>query len=143
MKSEGGPGGAGITPHPASAISPKSAAFRASKPNTRYRPNKPPRLLVSGADCGIDAALKGRVEVHRPMIGEGQDLRHDDAGQSALRIEPVIGVEDAGPCDAAGAAPVGARLRRQHIAKTPAHRLTGKEVDVVGQRRIVRLQDAG
>src|SRR6516165_8315399 len=79
----------------------------------------------------IDAAFKLTVEGNGFMVGEGQDLSHENAGNALLWIEPVIGVVNTGPGDAAGAAAVGPRLRAYHVAEPPFANHAREEVDVV------------
>ena len=53
---------------------------------------------------GIDAALEARERFQALAVGERQHLHQDHAGDVARRIDPEIGVGEAGPGQAAGAA---------------------------------------
>src|SRR5712691_87129 len=71
------------------------------------------------AERVVDRALELAVELDGALVGEGEDLGHDHAADPPRRIDPVIGVEDAGPGQAAGAAAVRAGLYVDHVAETP------------------------
>src|SRR6516162_140958 len=91
----------------------------------------------------IDAALKLAVERDGFMVGEGQELAQKHPGDALVRIQPVIGVENSAPGDAAGAAAVGPRQRVDHVPKTPFARNSGKQVQIVCELRVRRLPQAG
>ena len=58
----------------------------------------------------VNGALEFAVELDGFVVGERQDLGQDHAGDMLLRVEPIIGVVDAGPGQAPGAAAVGSGL---------------------------------
>src|SRR5215831_6917824 len=82
------------------------------------RPDRP-RLSLCRLQPTIDAALEFAIERDGFVVGKGQDLGHEHAGNALLRIEPIIGVVNPGPGAAAGAAAVGTWLRGYHVAKSP------------------------
>src|SRR6516225_7073702 len=117
-----------------------SAKGSVGTPSRRTKGPRRPRLRrlerrrlvgLRRLEPAIDAALKLTVEGNGFMVGEGQDLSHENAGNALLRIEPVIGIVNPGPGDAAGAAAVGPRLRAYHVAEPPFANHAGEEVDVV------------
>ena len=61
---------------------------------------------------GMDLPLEGVEQGHDLRVGEGQDLRDEDARQVALRVDPVGGVAEARPGEAAGAPPAAATIGR-------------------------------
>ena len=90
-----------------------------------------------------DAALELTIKAHCAVVGEGQDLGQDHAGNMLLRVEPVIGVVDTRPGHAPGAAAVGPRLGTYHIAETPFARDTREEIKVIRTQRHRGFRDAG
>src|SRR5690349_17489963 len=60
----------------------------------------PARALCHRA---IDLGFEPVEQAEHGVVGEGQDLGHQHAGHALLRVEPVVGVEQAGPGEAAGA----------------------------------------
>src|SRR5258708_19862026 len=74
-----------------------------------YDPPHEPR--VSGRlQSIVNGALELAVEPDGLVIGERQDLGQDDARNALLRVGPVIGVVEAAPSQASGAAPLRACL---------------------------------
>src|SRR4051812_6968212 len=57
--------------------------------------------------CAIYRGLELIQQLQHRRVGKWQDLRHDDACHLLLRIEPIVGVEQPSPCDAARTAPAG------------------------------------
>ena len=60
-------------------------------------------LAAAGIEPGINPALKARKSLQRLGVGERQQL-HQDHADVARGIDPEIGVGEAGPGEAAGAA---------------------------------------
>ena len=61
-------------------------------------------LAAAGIEPGINAALKARKSFQRLGVEERQQLHQDHAGDVTGRVDPEIGVGEAGPGEAAGAA---------------------------------------
>src|SRR6266853_4109562 len=86
----------------------------------------------------IYAALELPAKLHGTLVGEGQDLGQDHAGDALLQIDPVIAVEEPGPGQAAGATAIGPGIERDHGGEPPSAAGTGKEIQIVrplGHRR--------
>src|SRR4029077_6663899 len=60
--------------------------------------------LLPGIQPGINPALEARKSFQRLGVDERQQLHQDHAGDVARRVDPEIGVGEAGPGQAAGAA---------------------------------------
>ena len=65
----------------------------------------------SRPDRATNAALELPIGLESLRVGKGQYLHHDHAGDPRRRIDPVIGVEQARPCQAARLAAVRHRDR--------------------------------
>src|ERR1035437_5884186 len=62
------------------------------------------RRLLRRIEAGIDAALEACERFQALLVGERQHLHQDHAGDVARRVDPVIGVGEPRPGEAAGAA---------------------------------------
>jgi hypothetical protein len=91
----------------------------------------------------VDAAFELVVKRKHQSIRKGQNLSHKYGGDTLRRIDPVIGVEKSCPGQAPAAATVWARLQIDHVAEPPSQRDARKEIDVVRQRGIGRLENSG
>src|SRR6516162_2828946 len=89
----------------------------------------------------INGALEPTVERKRGPISKGQNLRHEHGSEALRRIDPIISIEETRPGEAAGAAAVRSRRHVDHVAKAPSQRDARKEIDVVRERGIRRLQN--
>src|SRR6187399_530026 len=76
----------------------------------------------------INPALELPIGDKRRFVDEGQDLRHDDARDPRRRVDPVIGVEQPGPSQAAGPAAIGHRAGIDHVAEPPAQPDAWKQI---------------
>src|SRR5215831_3966307 len=68
----------------------------------------------------VHAALEVAVDAQRVMVREGQNLGHEHGGDMLRRIDPVIGVEQSRPGEAAGAAATWHCPHGDHVAEPPA-----------------------
>ena len=66
------------------------------------------------------------------MVGEGEDLHHDHSGNPRRRVDPVIGIEQTGPCEAACFAAVRDGIDIDHVPEPPSQTRSRKEIDVIG-----------
>jgi hypothetical protein len=80
---------------------------------------------VAGFHRRIDAALEPPVHAQHALISERHHLGHEHGGDALLRVEPMVGVVNAGPGEAAGAAAFRHRLPGDHVAETPSADLGG------------------
>ena len=74
----------------------------------------------------VDSSFELAVDPQRAVIGKGEDLRHENSGDAPTRINPVIGVKQAAPGQAAGAATVWTCLHVDHVAEAPFETNAGK-----------------
>jgi hypothetical protein len=79
----------------------------------------------------IDPTLELAVDAQRPLIGERQDLGHEYAGDAFGRIDPVVGIEQPAPGEAACATPVRPWSHVDHVPEAPAHGDAREEIDVI------------
>src|SRR5579862_1686667 len=72
---------------------------------------RPERSFINDAPWKSVRCVNGAFEpieqAKNRWIGERQDLRHQNAGDLFLWIEPVIGIEQASPCQTAGGTGAG------------------------------------
>src|SRR5437762_2997645 len=93
------------------------ASLAASDANPRIcRRSALPRLRPAAS---VDCALELLDEAEALLVGEGEDLGEDDAGQVGLGVDPVVGVGQAGPGQAATAAAGWGLLGGDHVAEAP------------------------
>src|SRR5579859_6406052 len=130
----------------ASRSTARTFSWSASRPRARAPPTLPviPVMayiisLQSGgedragsSESGVEAALERAIEGDDPFVVERQDLGEEGAGDLADRIEPEIAVEQAGPGDAAGGAPVRSRLGIDVEGQAPFVRLARELVEALG-----------
>ena len=74
-------------------------------------------------------------------VGKGEDLHHDHAGDSRRRVDPIIRVQQAGPCEAAHLATAEDGINVDHVSKPPSQLNARKQIHVVRQHRVCRLED--
>ena len=71
-------------------------------------------------EAGIDAALEVRERFQALLVPEWQQLHKDHAGDVARRIDPVVGIGEASPGEAAGRlGALAAAEVIQHIGARP------------------------
>src|SRR5262245_13298097 len=90
----------------------------------------PPGDLALGGGL-VDAALERIVERERLAVGERQELGHDRAGDAAGGVDPIVGIEDAAPAQAAGGALAGDRVGRDEEGEPPLVATVGNEREIV------------
>src|SRR5258707_11745888 len=76
-------------------------------------------------------ALELSIDPERLPVGEGEDLHHDHAGDPHRRVDPVIGIEQTGPCQAACLAAVADGIDIDHVSKPPSQPNARKKIHVV------------
>src|SRR5690242_4134306 len=81
--------------------------------------------------CAIHRRLELIEQLHHRRVGERQDLRHDDACHLLLRVEPVVGVEQPRPGDAAGTPATRNVLGIDQPGEAPFLRHTGEEFGII------------
>src|SRR5258705_9380089 len=91
----------------------------ASAVSGSYHPPRKAIVSISGPLKPIDTAFEGIIQRQRLGIGERQELHVDDTGYPALAVDPVIGVVDPAPAQAARRALAGDRIGRDQEAKPP------------------------
>ena len=92
----------------------------------------PPCVRDSGGlERRVHPSLHVPQEPEHRLVGERQDLRHDRPGDLLGRVDPVVGVEDPGPAQAAGAAPVRSGLGVDVEGQAPVVHHPREEVGVV------------
>src|SRR5260370_2563202 len=68
-----------------------------------------------------NSAFELSISLESLSVGEREDLHHDHAGDPHRGVDPVICIEQAGPCQAAPLAAVGDGIDIDHASKPPPH----------------------
>src|SRR5262245_59314241 len=85
--------------------------------------------LTFGGDL-VDAALERIVKSQRLAVRERQKLHHDRTGDAPGRVEPIVGIVDAAPAQAAGGALAGDRIGRDKEGEAPLVATVGDEREI-------------
>ena len=79
----------------------------------------------------INSAFKLSIGLKSLSVGEGEDLHHDQAGDPHRRIDPVISIEQSGPCETTCLAAAGDGIDIDHVSKPPSQPNARKKIYVV------------
>src|ERR1700732_1321620 len=78
-----------------------------------------------------NSAFELSIGLKNLSVGEGKDLHHDHTGDPHRRVDPVICIEQTGPCEAACLAAVGDGIDIDHVSKPPSQLNARKKIHVV------------
>src|SRR5262245_58577101 len=82
----------------------------------------------------VDRLLERVEQRQRLHVGEGQDLGGIDAAYALALVDPVVGVGESRPGEAAGRAAGRRLLVVDHEGQAPALVHAGEELGIVGER---------
>jgi len=83
----------------------------------------------------IDAALEGVVERKRLAVGEREELHQNHTCNAAHRVEPIVGIVDSAPAQAAGGPFAGDRVGGDQESEPPFIAPVGNEREIIATLR--------
>src|SRR5438445_247071 len=108
---------------------------RAPRPRAPQRGPRTSFEDVTSLERSIHLGLELPEQVDRDVVVEREDLREEDATDALGAVDPEVGVCEPGPRQTAGRAAGRRLLGVEQKAQAPLLGHSGKELDVVGQRR--------